>query len=504
MPVEGQEYLLTRNGRYKCLVCQGRPVYTNVKLFREHRHLKAHASRIKEWRANVKARLMFDANSVGATQKRPLMEESGPNKRRRLDEQLLKQKRREFTIVLKQIKKCYRPDVLAKVLEICPSGMKKQNGRRKISAQGINSIEDLELLIMVCEGFRCRDVREVAESVRKQRDWQLRATLVNTKVLATTRASIFTSAMKPSVEEEVKAEPSISESDCNGNKAKLWRAFVVHGICTLHDLTKVLAKVFSWLPEKGFDYRPNTGKAYGVFTSTCPDIQRRLVGGKLRLKEIQICEAMLSQADHLYWRYGEHTIKVELEAVSPCHDPLKRECPRLLGGEGCSPCYLSSIAHHWTSSWGVKEVLEMNRAFLEKRVQEDNLKLVKEWEKSRPFALRRSLPIVPDPKQGGLLYPFTRERFLYPPFAKEDAEIVHHWIFDSVMKADILDKPHGSFRTCLPVETEIIVDDFRDHHLHMIHPLDGWTTLRNKKGVRLLMPRLGRRTSLPPHVEDDD
>jgi len=500
MPVEGQEYLLTRNGRYRCLVCQGRPVYTTVKLFREHRHLKAHAGRLKEWRANVKARLMFDVNAVGATQKRPLMEESLPNKRRRLDEQLLKQKRREFTIVLKQLKKCYLPEVLAKVREICPSGIKKENGKRRLSAMGISSVYDLNQLIMFCEGFRCRDVREVALSVRRQREWQLRAALVNTKVLETTRDSIFTSAMKPSAEEEKKSDLENRDSE----KAKLWRAFVVNGISTLHDLTKVLAKVFSWLPEKGFDYRPNTGKAYGVLISTNPEIQSRLVGGKLRMQEIQICEAMLCQADRLQWKYGEHTIKVELQAVSPCHDPLKRECPRLLGGEGCSPCYVSSIAQHWSSSWGVQEVLEMNRTFLEKRVQEDNLKLMKEWERSRPFALRRALPLVKDSKKGGLLYPFTRERFLFPPFSDEDVQIVHHWIFDSVIKANILDKPYGSFRTCLPVETEILVDDFRDHHLHMFHPIDGWTTLRNKKGIRLLMPRLGRRTPLPPGIEEDD
>jgi len=535
MPIEGQEYLLTKKGRYRCLVCQGRPVYSNLKLFREHRHLKQHAGRLKEWRAHARARMVFEVNATQGL-KRSASGEEPAAKRRRLDNDLVRRRQKEFTKVLKATKKCYLKDVLEKIREVAPKGIKKKpNGKRTISAPGIKSPEALLTLINFCESFRCRDISQVDMAIRKNREWQLVATIAqsakprtddphehdreaddvpdakedpNPPTNPSGSAPDSKSPPPPLADSgddmKVKQEEGGVKQEPGAKDTKTWRSVVVAGNSTLHDLSKILAFVFDWLPEK-FDYRPNTGKAYGQIRSSRAEIQAKL-GSKVKLQKVFMCQAMLSDLDWLEWKYADHTIRITLDGVCPSHDPLKRDLPRIVGGAGRSPCYDYRIQQHWTKgNFDRMTVFEMNRTMVDKRAfaaVQDNLKLVKEWERDLSYSLRRAAPVVAGPK-GGLCKPWTDESFLYPPFTEKDTEKLHVWVFDAVQKANVLHEPNGDFVGCVPADTEILVDEFRDHHVHMYHPLSGWLTIRNEKGIRALMPRMGRHTVLPGNQHEE-
>lgn len=232
-----------------------------------------------------------------------------------------------------------------------------------------------------------------------------------------------------------------------------------------------------------------------------PQLQSQL-RSKTSLQGHEVGQVFLVAGKKCIWKFGDHQVTVQFEGTSPGQDPLKRELPRCVGGFAPAPAYLNSIKNQWKSTWNDMELFRLNMELLSGRTFTDGFKVVEEWEKCRSTALRRAAPII-NP-QGVVLQPWTKEEFLHRPFSEMDSAIAWKWSFQVVMPCNVLEErgKQDTLLSCLPVDTEVLVDEFHEtakegSWLHMYKPFKGWMRLRDKKGVRLLMPRMGRKTVLP-------
>lgn len=494
MPVEGQEYLMDKKGKVKCLVCKEKPLFGNLKKYREHQRSKQHLRVYREWKKETRAKLLFSsANSeldlLGSItgSKRPqdsLTSGAHQDKKRKLDASEMRKKQKELVTLLKSMKKENMKKILEKVAKVAPEGIKhKPNGKKSLSPAGIVSMDKLSELIMFCEGFRCQNVSKLAYESRCLREWQLLARI-----------------KQP--EENRREEKAMETPSPEYNPMTCWRRMVVSGKSTLHDLSRLLAKAFQWLAEDAgkahgrYDWHKNQGKAVGMFYSTDPELSKSL-GSKLKLQGLEVCNVFLKYGDLLVWKFGDWKLEVRFEGVGPSKDPLRRELPRLVGGVGASPAYLHKLKHYWESSWGIEELFKLNLELLGDRHFNDGFKDEAEWEKCRSISLRRAAPIIND--AGMPIKPWTKDEQMHAPFAEDDAKVTWWWHFTVVGKCNVHAEPAGGgdLLSCLPDETEVVADDFMDGSVHIFKPFKGWCSIRNKKEVRTLMPIQGRHAVLP-------
>jgi len=501
MPIEGREYTTDRKGKITCLVCKSKPRFGNMKQLKMHRRSKDHMRVYKEWKATTRTKMLFaganepDLLGIQTRKRRPVPAAlaamgEGPSKKQKVDPSVLLSKQKQFIHLLKVMKKKDLVAITRKIAEVAPRGVRlKANGKKALAVKNITSLAHLETLMSYCEGFRALDVSKMSYELRHLREWQLMAELE-----------------QPEEPQDQKEEKRMETPSPEYGQYACWRRVVVSGSSTLHDLTKVIAKSFGWLAEDSgkahgrFDWHKNTGKAVGMFHSDDPALQSQLLS-KMKLQGHQILDVFLKRGCFLTWKFGDHKVKVSLEGVSPGGDPLKRELPRLIGGQGAAPAYIHTLRHHWTSSWGIEELFRINVEMLCERHFTDGFKVVEEWEKCRSTALRRCGPIVD--KEGEVLQPWSQKEYLYEPFTMADRSITWHWRFTVETKCNVYEKAgQGSIISCLPEGTEITCDKFSVGWLHMIKPFEGWCTIRNAKEIRQLMPIMGRNTVLPPGAEE--
>jgi len=512
MGVEGQEYLLNKKGKYICLVCPNKPKCGNLKQFKIHRSSKVHRARYMDWKKTTKAKLLFNnfkAPDIMLKRKKPNLDGEMPTaKRRKLVEDEIKQKRKQLLSVIKALPKFELKKVLTKISQVAPSGLRiKDDGKKALSIKNIKSSEALSELIMYCESFRSKDVSKLTRDQRALRDWQFTATILNDK-----SAPGGSRESTPTPSNSYRTWPESEENTPSPNygpPTACWRRFVVQNNATLHDLTKITAKCFGWLAEDSgkahgkFDWHRNTGKAVGmIFFNDNKTLQCQL-RSKMSLQNHEVGNIFLvAGKDACTWKFGDHKVSIQFDGTSPGQDPLKRELPRCVGGFGPAPAYLKNIRNHWKSYWNDIECFKLNMELLGDRCFTDGFKITEEWNKSRSTALRRAAPVI-NP-QGVVLQPWSKEEFMNQPFNEMDTQITWKWSFDVVTACPVLEERGNkeSLLSVVPVDTEIIVDEF--HHsaksgtwFRTSKPFNGWCRLRNEKGVRCLMPRMGRAAVLP-------
>jgi len=383
-------------------------------------------------------------------------------KRQKTDAKIeLKRKQKEFVKLLKSLDKTILQQAVELVGGIYPAAVQKKRGGKKTIRVGlIRKASRIEELMNSIECLRTKNLKEVPLNLRKHREYQLRISIEGRNV---------------------------------------WRAVVVSGANTLHDLSRVCMVSFHWMPAQTsavFRYKNNTGQPFGEF-SVRKEVDEQITN-RTSFQKFSVAEVFLEVGASIKWKYGDKAIKITCEGVTPGRDKIARGLPRCVGGEGIGPPHLESLKSTWRPTWDQDTILVLNETFLGDRFIRDGFKKTSEFELDQHSAIRRCCPFFNE--KGDLLKPFTDKVFMYPPMDPSFLGRAFHFKMRCVRKAEVREgmDPASNFLCGLDMDSKVIVDEINvlERRARLIHPVKGWVYTRTPEGKRILQE--------VKHVRDND
>eukprot|EP00494_Astrolonche_serrata_P032631 UN32900 len=175
---------------------------------------------------------------------------------------------------------------------------------------------------------------------------------------------------------------------------KCWRSVVVSGNNSLHDLSRVCMVIFNWIPNMAgkYKYKSNKGQPFGEFK--CREEITERITNRTSLQNICLAEVFEAVNYSIIWKYGDKTIKISCQGVTPSRDKIVRGLPRCVGGEVAAPPHVDALKRTWKSKWDTDTLLEINELFLGDRFVRDGFKTYSEFSLDKSSALRRCAPFL--------------------------------------------------------------------------------------------------------------